>query len=103
MTPDSVDDKKLYLRIILPFRLPTWNSLLAMNHWERKKVRDWIKNAISKCIAEGSGLQTSMVSVLRLRLTDLSKQEYLKMIQPKAQKSYRLRKRNARLAKKKKR
>lgn len=30
----------LLARIVLPVPLPTWNRLLAMNHWQRKRLRD---------------------------------------------------------------
>jgi|PlaIllAssembly_1097288.scaffolds.fasta_scaffold541572_2 predicted alpha/beta hydrolase family esterase len=82
-----------HIRLILPFRLPTWNQLLAMNHWERKKVRDWIKSAVSTCIAKHGPLPMQTDAVVRHSLTDLLKQEYLSMIVPNSSKKSRNRKR----------
>jgi len=76
------------LRIILPFRLPTWNQLIAMNQWERKRVRDWIKGAVSMSIQKPRGWQIQTDEVVRLSLTAWSKQEYLSMIVPSASKKY---------------
>ena len=96
------NEKKLYLRLILPFKLPTWNNLLAMNRFERAKLNKWIKNTVSTFLIKESDSQTLRGLVLRLPLTELSKLEYSEMIQPNTYKKYRLRKKNARLAKKKK-
>jgi hypothetical protein len=76
------------LTIILPFRLPTWNQLLAMNHWQRKKVRDWIHGAVLMCCQGQIERPTPTEEVLRLSLTELSRLEYLQMIQPGASKKY---------------
>jgi hypothetical protein len=32
--------------ITLPFPLPTWNRILGMNRWQRKKLRDWVHWAV---------------------------------------------------------
>lgn len=88
----NVNTNVKHIRIVLPFRLPTWNQLLAMNRWQRKKVRDWIKGAVSTCIREGIVSQTQTELVARLSWTDLLKLEYLKMIQPDSSKRYRFRK-----------
>jgi hypothetical protein len=76
------------VQVILPFKLPTWNQLLAMNRWERKKVRDWIHEKVFMCIQSGSVLRTPMGLAVRLSLTDLEKQVYLSMITPNSSKKY---------------
>jgi len=84
------------ITLILPFRLPTWNQLLAMNHWQRKKVRDWIKDVVSTCIQEQKGSLTKMGVVLRPQLTDLEKAVYLRMITPNSLRGFRNRKKEQR-------
>lgn len=97
---DSVPlKKKGNLTLILPFKLPTWNQLLAMDHWQRKKVRDWIKRQVSECIASGVDWQTPTGSARRLLLTDLCLREYSEMITPNALKKYRTLKSKAKLKK----
>lgn len=78
--------------LIFPFRLPTWNQLYAMHWRERKKVRDWIHDAVLRCIQNEPVSQTQTELVQRLSLTDLEKQAYLLMIQPNSSKKYRTRK-----------
>jgi hypothetical protein len=80
--------------IVLPFKLPTWNQLLAMNHWQRKKVRNWIHDAVLRCIHEGKDSQTQTEQVLKLSLTGSELQEYLSMIQPNSSKKYLSRKKS---------
>ena len=87
------------VQIILPFKLPTWNALLAMNHWERKRMRDWIKEKVFMCIQSGDVSRTPMGLVVRLSLTDCEKQAYLSMIQPNSSKKYRLVKKYLRMKK----
>ena len=70
------------IRIVLPVPLATWNRLLAMNQWERKKYRDWIHRAVSISIHSGTGWPTRTVSAEKLQSTGLSMQEYLRMIRP---------------------
>ena len=88
--------KKKVVRLILPFRLPTWNQLLAMNHWQRKKVRDWIKTAVYMCITKQKDLRTVTDARLKPVLTDLSLQEYYGMIVPNSSKKLASRKRSQR-------
>src|SRR3990167_933261 len=78
------------IQIILPFRLPTWNQLLAMNRWERQKVVNWIREFVSTSIHDAGGSQIRMGSVVRPRWTAWSKAEYYQMIQPSTSKRYRL-------------
>lgn len=42
--------ERLVLEVVLPFPLVTWNRLLAMHHWQRKKLRDWVHAAVIKCV-----------------------------------------------------
>lgn len=88
------------IRLILPFRLPTWNQLLAMNRWERKEVRTWIKEQVYMCIhgQKDSLIQTG--GVARLSLTDWSKQAYLQMIIPNSSAKYRNHKKLQKMKKK---
>lgn len=50
---DSTQKKSLV--VVLPFKLPTWNVLLAMGVWQRKKERDRIHAAVLRCIASAKG------------------------------------------------
>lgn len=90
------------MKIILPFRLPTWNQLLAMDRWQRKEVRDCIKNAVLMCCQRLTASQMRMDAVLKLSWTDLEKQAYLKMITPKSSLTYRIRKKRLHPARMKK-
>ncbi len=75
-----------HIRLILPFKLPTWNQLLAMNRWERKRVRDWIHLAVLQCIRQ----KTEESDIYKLKLNQLQKDQYLQMITPNALKKRRL-------------
>lgn len=79
----------------LPFPLPTWNRLLAMHHWERKKLRDWIHHAVSISIRAGTDSLTPMESAQRLQSTGLSLLEYYQMIRPNASRKSLLAKRKS--------
>ena len=46
--------QKKSLKIILPFALPTWNKILAMGIWQRKKERDRIHAAVLKSVRSAS-------------------------------------------------
>lgn len=81
---DKPPAQKKTLKIILPFRLPTWNMLLAANPWQRKKVRDWIHAAMSTLrVIEGDSL-TQTELVLKPVLTASSIESYCQMITPKS-------------------
>lgn len=77
---------------MLPFKLPTWNQLLAMNPWQRKKVRDWIHQYVYTAILQAKDLETVTDVVLKPSWTPLLEAEYLLTIQPNASRKYRLRK-----------
>jgi len=70
--PVKLDGKtvKKKLVIVLPLPLPTWNRLLAMNHWQRKKTRDLLHRAVSICTRYAIEPRTSGGLVKKLSLTD---------------------------------
>lgn len=87
--------KKKVKRIILPFRLPTWNQILAMGIWQRKKIRDLIKGAIiSIYTTRRKDSAIVMDDQSRPVLTDSWLQEYYRTIAPNSSKKYLNRKRS---------
>lgn len=70
------------ITIILPFRLPTWNQILAMPLRQRMKVKKWIREFVSTSIQDAGGSLIPMGCILRPRLTDYDKAVYLSMIRP---------------------
>lgn len=68
------------IRIELPFRLPLWNDLLAMNHWQRKKVRDLIHGYISTLPVTESDAMIQMGSASKPASTDWFIAEYSQTI-----------------------
>lgn len=78
------------ITLVLPFKLPTWNRLLAMNHWERKKVRHWLHDFVCAALQGVNDSETLTDVVLRPSLTDLQRLEYGRMITPRASLKYRL-------------
>lgn len=70
------------IRIVLPYPLPTWNRVLAMHHWERKKLRDWIHASISALSATGDGTTTPMEYRLKPSWMALYGEDYYQMIRP---------------------
>jgi len=70
------------LTLILPFKLPTWNALLAMNQWQRAKVRHWLHDAISLLSPTEGDSQILTVSVSKLCSMGLSIEAYYRMITP---------------------
>lgn len=92
---DLVSKKKVQ-RVILPIKMPTWNTLIAMNPWERKKVRDaihgMVANVVSTSITSAQDLRTQTVFRLKHSLTDFALSEYLQTITPKSLQKYRNRK-----------
>ena len=70
------------LTLILPFKLPTWNALLAMNQWKRAKVRHWLHDAISLLSPTEGDSRTLTVSASRLCSMGLSIEAYYRMITP---------------------
>lgn len=70
------------LTITLPIPMPTWNRILAMQHFERMKLRDLIHRFVSLSFTHGSDLPTSTVFQGKPRLMDLLLLEYLQTIRP---------------------
>ena len=70
------------LTIILPFPLPTWNRILAMHHWERKKFRDLTDQLVSRFIPKGTDARTQTAHALSTSSTVWLVLEYYKMIRP---------------------
>ena len=70
------------VRIEIPLPMPTWNRILAMHPWERKKLRDLMHHAVSLSITYGADwpiwteFQSKRVS------TDLFTEMYLQTIRP---------------------
>lgn len=69
--------------VILPIPLPTWNRLLAMGHWQRKKLREMIHFAVSTSITYGTNWPTQITYQGKLCSTDSFMQDYLQTIRPK--------------------
>lgn len=85
------------LVIVLPLPLPTWNRLLAMHHWERKKCRDLLHLFVAISIAYGKDWPTWMEYQGKRYWTESLKQDYLQTIRPSSSgKSGSVRKRAAR-------
>ena len=49
------------LTIILPFPLPTWNLLLSVNRWRRKKIRDLIHTMV-KTIVDNKKISRMLIN-----------------------------------------
>ena len=81
---------KLYLKIILPFKLPTWNQLLAMHYRERSKLNNYLKDVVLESIVNANDSQTPIICQPKQSLTELERLEYLKMITSNASRKYRL-------------
>ena len=78
---EPAQKKRLVIR--LPFKLPTWNVLLASDQWKRKKIRDMIHVLISMFIPlEGDSL-TPMEYQEKRQLMASYIAEYYRMIAPK--------------------
>lgn len=66
----------------LPFPLPTWNRILAMHHWERKKLRDLIHAAVSQLSVIDSTNTTLTHLQLKPSWMVLYGADYYRMIRP---------------------
>ena len=77
MTPRS---KKLPYTLTLPFPLPTWNRVLGVNRWKRKKIRDLVKDAVSILSQYDTDSLTPMESAEKLQLMGWSYAEYYEAI-----------------------
>ena len=70
------------LKIEIPLPMPTWNRMLAMHPWERKKLRDLLHHAVSLSITHGLDWPTSTVFLGKPCSTELFTLEYLQTIRP---------------------
>jgi hypothetical protein len=70
------------LEIEIPLPMPTWNRILAMQHFERMKLRDLLHEFVSLSITYGSDWPTSTDYQGKRQSTDLLKLEYLQTIRP---------------------
>jgi len=70
------------IRIELPYPLPLWNRILAMGHFERKKLRHWIHASLSQLQATGTASMTPTVYRLKPCWMALYSAEYYAMIRP---------------------
>ncbi len=70
------------LSVELPIPMPTWNRILAMQHFERMKLRDLLHLFVSLSLTHGSDWPTSTDFQGKQRSTDLLKLEYLQAIRP---------------------
>ena len=91
------------MKITLPIPLPTWNRLLAMHHWERKKCRDLIHQFVSISVIIDTDWSIPTGFLLKLPSMDLLKLEYLQTIRPSKSRKSALNKLKSQLKKKKKR
>ena len=70
------------IEITLPISLPTWNRLLSMDKWQRKKTRDMVHHAIYLSIRYGGDWPIQMEYRGKLLSMDSFCAEYYKMIRP---------------------
>jgi len=72
----------MHIQIELPYPLPTWNRILAMNHWQRKKLRDWIHASLLQLQVTDGEDMTLMAYHLKPSWMALFAPEYYQMIRP---------------------
>jgi hypothetical protein len=70
------------LVIELPFPMPTWNRVLAMQHFQRAKMRTLLHRLVSIYIPLERASLIPMASVINTQSTSLLIAELLKMIRP---------------------
>lgn len=70
------------LEIELPIPMPTWNRILAMQHFERAKLREYLHHAVLCSLTFGSDWPTTMVFRGKPYSTELFLQEYYQTIRP---------------------
>ena len=72
----------MMMTITLPVPMPTWNRILAMHPFARKKLRDLLHLFISPPITYGDDCPTSTDFQGKQQSTDLLQLEYLQTIRP---------------------
>jgi hypothetical protein len=70
------------LEIELPIPMPTWNRILAMQHFERAKLREYLHHAVWCSLTYGPDWPTRMDFRGKQYSTALFLQEYFQMIRP---------------------
>lgn len=70
------------ITIELPIPMPTWNRILQMHPWERKKLRDYIHHAVSTSYTYGTDWPTVTEFQGKRLSTELFMLEYFQMIRP---------------------
>ena len=70
------------VKVVVPAKMPTWNCLLAMNRWQRAKVRHSIHQLVSQSITIDAGCAIPMDLASRRRLMVSSIAAYCETIQP---------------------
>jgi len=67
--PKSAHNSTPIFELKIPGRLPSWNQILAMHHWQRKKFKDQIaKDFLCALLAEGGGSLTRTTSARSIML-----------------------------------
>lgn len=82
MTQTTESKQCQRMEIVLPVPMPTWNRILAMQHFERMKLRDLLHEFVSLSITHGSDWPTSTDYRGKQQSTDLLKLEYFQAIRP---------------------
>lgn len=70
------------LVIELPIPMPTWNRILGMGIWERKKLRDLIHEYVSRSLTTESDSSIQMDSPSKRLSMELFDLTYLQTIRP---------------------
>lgn len=66
------------VRIVLPFRLPSWNNLLSVHRWRRKKLRDLLDRCALSLQVTSDGSGTPTVLAPSISWTHSSMPDYLR-------------------------
>lgn len=70
------------LEIVIPVAMPSLNRVLAMHHFERKKLRDLLHLFVSLSITHGNAWPTSTIFMEKACSTDLLLLEYSALTRP---------------------
>jgi len=85
------------ITIELPYPLPTWNRIMAMQHFQRMTLRHLIHLSVSELFLIEDTITTQRELVLKPFLTGLWHLEYLSMIRPNKSRKLLLKAEKARL------
>ncbi len=77
-----MEDRCQRLDVELPIPMPTWNRILAMQHFERMKLRDLIHQFVSLSLTHERGWLTRTDSASKQHSMLLLEQTYLQTIRP---------------------